>query len=1336
MAAPRAFRRAARVLAKTKSRALRTMSEFCHLHCHTSYSLLDGAARIDALVRRAGELEMKAIGISDHGNLFGVPEFFTTARKAGLQPVIGCEFYLTPGSRLDRKDRTRYHQVLWAKDESGYRNLVQLSSLSFQEGFYYKPRIDRELLRNHADGLVATTCCLQGEVPQTLLTRGEEAARTAFEGYLDLFGEDYYIELQNHGIADQHRLNAVLLKWASQYGVRTVATNDVHYVSRADAPAQDILLCLQTGKDLDDPARMRFEGDQFYLKSADEMRRSMEDVAPGIAGKALATTVEIADKCRFELSMGGLLMPHFALPSDFEGDADAYLRHLVYTGASKRYGEISEEVTGRLDHELGIISKMGYASYFLIVQDFTRAAGDLGVTVGPGRGSVAGSAAAFCLGITNIDPLQYNLLFERFLNPERVSMPDIDIDFDDRGRAAVIDYVVRKYGRNSVCQIITYGTMAARSVIRDVARVLRIPLAEADRIAKLIPEGPGMTLEKAMDEVPDFRALQDDPRDQIRQLLQYATVLEGSARHTGVHAAGVIIAPGTVSDYVPVAVTKSKGEPVLITQYDGTWVERFGLLKMDFLGLSTLTVLNDAIALIREHRGESLELEDIPLDDARTFALFQRGDTLGIFQFESDGMREWLTKLVPTSMDDLIAMNALYRPGPMGLIPVYIDRKHGREEISYWHPMLEPILRETYGIPVYQEQVMQMAQEMAGYSLGGADLLRRAMGKKKQEEMDRQRSIFVRGAARRSVDERTANEVFDAMAKFAGYGFNKCLSGCTQIVHADTGSRLSLASLFRRGCSGFMVSALGNDGKLHARRVTDVVWNGYRKVFELATASGHRIRATATHRFRTRQGWRRLAEIVPGELVAAADEEPLAAPGKAGSATAVASAAQTLCWDAVVSIRDAGRADTYDLTVEGDHNFVANNLIVHNSHSAAYSLVAYHAAYFKANYPAEFMAAAMTNIMSDTKKLAAMLDEARKLKLEILPPSVNSSRGPFSVDDGRIRFGMCAVKGVGQAAAEAIVEARKTHGTSRTLFGFTRNLDLKTVPKSAMEALARVGALDDLSGHRAELVAGIGSARKYALKQQSDAAMGQSSLFGDTGQFAMEAEPRLKAQEEWPRLRKLTEERELMGLYISGHPLDAFRPEARAFSTAAFADTDLELASGPNGTRPLHSFCAIITGVQRRTTRKGAPMASVTLEDYSGQAEMVCFSAVFDKVQQYLSENEVILARGEVETRGGSLRILAREVTPMWKVRRDMVQSIVVCINARRVQLPQMEAFRKLCEDNRGSCRLYFDVIDPARPDRRQRLRSRTFVVELTSELMAGVASLFGADNIHLEARS
>ena len=1306
---------------------LRGMPNFCHLHCHTSYSLLDGAAGIPALTERASELGIRALGITDHGNLYGVPEFHAKVRNAGMHPVIGCEFYLAPGSRLDRRDRRRFHQVLWAKNKTGYRNLSALSSLSFKEGFYYKPRIDRELLEKYHDGLVASTCCLQGEVPQTILKDSEEAAFAVFKQYLEIFGEDYYIELQNHSIEEQQRVNAVLLRWARDCNVRVVATNDVHYVRQSEAAAQDILLCLQTGKSLDDPQRMRFENDQFYLKSGNEMLQAMEAIDPVIAEEALATSIEIADKCQVELTTAGLLMPHFTIPGNFKGDGDAYLRHLVFTGAQSRYDELSREVTSRLENELGVIAKMGYAGYFLVVQDFTRAARKLGVAVGAGRGSAAGSAVAYCLGITNIDPFRYNLLFERFLNPERISMPDIDIDFDDRGRSAVIDYVVKKYGRDNVCQIITFGTMGARSVIRDVARVLKISFAESDRIAKLIPDGPGVTLASAMEAVPEFKALESNSRSEIQDLLRYARVLEGCTRHTGVHAAGVIIAPGTVSDYVPVATTKNKDDQVLTTQYDGTWVERFGLLKMDFLGLSTLTVLKDATARVAEHRGQQVVLDEIPLDDDNTFTLFQRGDTLGVFQFESDGMREWLTKLEPSNINDLIAMNALYRPGPMDLIPRYVDRKHGREEITYWHPMLEPVLRDTYGIPVYQEQVMQMAQVMAGYTLGSADLLRRAMGKKKQKEMNLQRDKFVRGAGERGVDAATANEVFDVMAKFAGYGFNKCLAGCTEVMDHVTGRVYSLESLFLNPPETLLLDALGADGTLYPRKVLDIVWNGYRQVFELSTASGRRIRATATHRFRVRNGWKRLAELRIGEDVAISGDQE-------DTAGNVAVATRTILWDPVIQIVEGGRSDTYDLAMEDDHNFVANGVIVHNSHSAAYSLIAYHAAYFKANYTEEFMAAAMTNAMSDSKKLAVMLDEARRLNLRLLPPSVNRSEPHFTVEDNCVRFGMCAVKGVGHSAADAIVRVRKEHGDASTLFGLARHLDLKVVNKQVMESLARVGALDELEGHRAQLVNGVETARDFAHREQEDAVKGQSSLFAEFDAADPEtlgSEPALPMAEEWSRARILKEEKELLGLYVSGHPLNAFRPEVRAFANASLDSANLTTDSSGYGNQ--QTFCGILSAVKPKVTRKGASMATATLEDFTGQGEVVFFSEVYDRVRQYLKENEIVMVRGQAEPRGGLLRILAREVIPMQKVRSSMVKAIIVRINSPAVELNHMDAFRKICDANSGRCQLFFDLEDRNLPSGRQRLRSRTFSVNPSAELMAGIASIFGTDNIVVE---
>ncbi len=1160
------------------------MSDFSHLHVHTQYSLLDGAARINKLVDRAAELDMTALAITDHGNLFGVPEFYNSAKAAGVQPIIGCEFYVTPSGMTDRNDRTRYHQVLLAKNETGYRNLIKLSSLSYTDGYYYKPRIDRETLKKYSEGLVATTCCLQGEVLQTILKRGEEAARPVFEAWLDIFGEDYYIEIQDHGIPDQQTCNHVLLKWAKEYGVKVIASNDVHYVEQEDAAAQDVLLCLQTGKEMNDPNRMRFENDQFFLKDVDQMRMSLRDLDPIVRDAALDTTREIVDKCALELSMGKLLMPHYPIPQQFGNDMDGYLRHLVFERATVKYPEMSQTVVERLNYELGVIREMGYAGYFLIVQDFTSAARDLGVRVGPGRGSAAGSAVAFCLGITNIDPLHYDLLFERFLNPERVSMPDIDIDFDDRGRARVIDYVVKKYGRDNVCQIITFGTMGAKSVIRDVARVLDLPLSEADRIAKLIPDGVKVSLTSAADEVPEFRALQKDADPQIRKLLHYAQVLEGSARHTGVHAAGVIIAPGTVSDYVPVAVAKSKNDEVVTTQYDGKWVENFGLLKMDFLGLKTLTVLNDALDLIRVNHGIEIDIDDIPHDDEKTFELFQDAETIAIFQFESSGMREYLRKLKPTSLDDLIAMNALYRPGPMQFIPLYIDRKHGREKVEYPHPMLEDILKPTYGIPVYQEQVMQMAQVMGGYTLGGADILRRAMGKKKQEEMDKQRSIFVDGAVARGVDEKTANDVFDMMANFAGYGFNK-------------------------------------------------------------------------------------------------------------------------------------------------------------SHSAAYSVVAYQTAYLKANYPAEFMAAAMTNEMGDTKKLAVVLEEARHLGIEMLPPSVNHSRAHFTVEGDKIRFGLGAIKGVGLGAIEAIGQAREKHGAAATMFEFVKNLDLRAVNKKALESLARTGALDDLEGHRAQLVDAIETAVQYAQKIQADRLAGQNSLFGLTGESAALMEPALPPIEPWSRAQLLKQERELIGVYVSGHPLEAYMPEIRAFATAEFdkvdelgiVDADDSTNGRANGRQrgPVHSFLGIITDVNRRTTRTGKPIAFVTIEDFTGSGELVCFSSTYDKVQSYLKPDEIILARGETELRGGSVKVIVQDILPMWKVREQLVKSMTLQVDIDRMKPEMMIAFRDVCDLNRGNCALYFNVIADDLPEP-GRVHARRFVVDPTPELMREAAAIFGRENVVL----
>lgn len=1158
--------------------------DFCHLHCHTQYSLLDGAAGIDTMIQRAKEKEIPAVAITDHGNLYGVPEFYTTAQKHGVQPIIGCEFYVTPSGHQDKSDRTRYHQVLLAKNATGYQNLIKLSSKSYTEGFYYKPRIDLDMMRKHHEGLIATTCCLQGWVLQTILKKGEDAARQVFEAFLDIFQDDYYIEIQNHDIEDQHTCNEVLLRWSEEYDVDVIATNDVHYVDQGDAEAQDILLCLQTGKDYKDPNRMRFSNDQFYLKGAEEMTEALTGIPESFQREALVNTNQVAAKCNFELQMGDLLMPHYPIPDGFDG-MDDYLRHLTFERANERYGDpLSQDVVDRLNHELGIIKEMGYSGYFLIVQDFTEAARDLDVRVGPGRGSAAGSAVSYCLGITNVEPLQYDLLFERFLNPERVSMPDIDIDFDDRGRSKVIDYVVKKYGRENVCQIITFGTMGAKTVVRDVSRVLDVSLDRADEIAKMIPEGPGVSLESAFEENPDFRALKDADDPSVRKMMNYAEVLEGSVRHTGVHAAGVIIAPGEVSDYVPVSVSKSKGEKVITTQYDGDWVEDFGLLKMDFLGLKTLTVINDAIELIERNYDVTIDLDEIPLDDEDTYKLFQRGDTVSIFQFESTGMREWMRKLKPTELNDLIAMNALYRPGPMENIPTYIDRKHDREEVEYPHPMLEDILKPTYGIPVYQEQVMQMAQEMGGFSLGKADILRRGMGKKKAKVVNKMKGEFVEGAKARDVDDETIERVWELMAKFSGYGFNK-------------------------------------------------------------------------------------------------------------------------------------------------------------SHAAAYSIVAYQTAFLKAHFPAEFLAAAMTNDMGNTDKLSVVLEEARRMGIEVLPPSINHSQTKFDAKDGKIRFGMGAVKNAGVNAIESIIASRDKNGPFETIYSMTKDLDLSVVGKRTLEALADAGALDDLEGHRAQLANAVDGAVRYGQKVQADRAAGQNSLFGNGEIGSSETEPKLPDAEPWPTGTRLKKEHDVLGFYVSGHPLDEYRAEVDAFASAQFGNTDAieKLIDNHSGDEdqygrdrgPVRTFCGIVTEINRHTTRSGKPIAFGTIEDFTGQGELVCFSTVLDRAGQYLDVDKVVLVKGNVEMRGGQVKVLVKDILPMWKVREQKVEEVILTVDAETMVAEELLQLKALCENNRGHCKLYFDLKAPELTGP-ERLRSRSFVIEPTSEFMKGAQRLVGPENIRL----
>ncbi|MBI2966243.1 MAG: DNA polymerase III subunit alpha [Bacteroidetes bacterium] len=749
---------------------------FTHLHVHTHYSLLDGASDVRALLQKTKEFGMEAIAITDHGNMFGVPEFVKEAEALKLKPIIGCEFYLAPAGRTDKKTRTAsdpakkdkysYHQLILAKNSEGYRNLCILNSKSWREGYYYYPRIDKELLKHHHTGLIATTGCIASEIPRNILYTGEGQAEKLFLEYLEIFGDDFYIELQKHNIPEQEKVNEVLVRWSGKYNVKVIATNDVHYIEQKDSEVQDILLCLKTGKFYEDTDRMRFKGDQFYLKSADQMKAIFSDHPD-----AIINTSDIVSKVEPVKLNRKVMLPTFSIPDNFQ-DNDGYLRHLTYKGAGEKFPALSDEIRQRLDFELEVIQRMEFAGYFLIVRDFIHTAVQMGVRVGPARGSVAGSLVAYCIGITGVDPIKYNLLFERFLNPERISMPDIDIDFDEDGRQKVIDYVVNKYGKERVAQLVTFNMIKPKLAIRDVGRVLKLPLNEADRLAKLVPEKPDMTFRIAYKISPDLLKEKEKSNNPlVQRTLEVAERIEGTPRHKGVHAAGIIIAPVELESIIPLTTVENTN--LAVTQYEGTFMEDVGMLKMDFLGLTTLSVINDTLANIKETKGILIDTDAMPLDDEKTFELFRKGEAIGIFQFESDGMRTYLKELKPTNIEDLIAMNALYRPGAMDDIPVYIRRKNGIEKITYPHSAVEPLLKPTFGVIVYQEQVMLIVQKLAGFTKGEADTLRKAMSKKRPDQINEFKEKFIERSSKAGLDERSATDLFDKLAKFGGYGFNR-----------------------------------------------------------------------------------------------------------------------------------------------------------------------------------------------------------------------------------------------------------------------------------------------------------------------------------------------------------------------------------------------------------------------------------------------------------------------------------------------------------------------------------------------------------------------------------
>ena len=1153
------------------------MPDFSHLHCHTQFSMLDGAANISQLIKKSGKTGMPAIAITDHGNMYGVPKFVREAKKAGVKPIVGCEFYITPTTMEDKSHRKRYHQVLLAKNMTGYRNLSKLSSLGFTDGMYYKPRIDKQTLGEHAEGLIATTCCLASEINQTILQKGETEARELFEWYLNVFGDDYYIELQRHGLGDQDRCNEILVRWAKEYNVKIIATNDSHYVNREDSEAHDILLALQTNADINDPNRFRFTDDdnnlnpEFYLKTPEEMQELFSDLP-----QAIDNTNEIVEKVDdFDLS-SELLLPHYSIPDQFDS-MNAYLRDLTYEGAKKRYGEITQDVSERIDQELGIIQDMGFEGYFLIVQDFTTEARNRGVFVGPGRGSAAGSVVAYCLGIINIDPLKYDLLFERFLNPERVSPPDIDIDFDDSGRQEVIDYVIEEYGRQNVAQIVTYGTMKAKTAIRDVGRVLGVPLQEVNRITKMFPDSPALTEfddvlngSKNPESAKQIKELFDHPDPQVQKMMRFARTLEGSARQTGIHAAGVIIAPGEISEYVPVALSKDKE---LITQYDGPNTEDCGLLKMDFLGLKTLSILKTAIQYVEENHGVRHDLDGIPFDDEPTFKLYQKGNTIGTFQFESDGMRKYLKQLKPTSLDDLIAMNALYRPGPMQFIPEYIDRKHGREDVTYPHPDLEELLKPTYGIMIYQEQIMKAAQKIANYSLGDADLLRRAMGKKKRKVMDQQREIFVDRAIDNGVDKEKAVEIFEMMAEFANYGFNK-------------------------------------------------------------------------------------------------------------------------------------------------------------SHSAAYSVVAYQTAFFKANYPAEYMAAVLCHNMGDIDKVSKFIEECYRNGITVDPPNINTGEGMFVARDGRIQYGMEAIKGVGTNAVEEVVEERNEDGPFESIYDFARRVDSRVCNKRTMESLIQAGAFDIFNKNRRQLLESMERILSYGSRMQEMENSNQSDLFGDGSDSASAIEePPMEPVQPWSNIERLNKERELIGFYLSGHPLNKFKEDIELFCSHTLDPEKLAQMNDRDDVR----CAAIITGVKRVTDKRGRPFAFIQAEDLHGSVEIIAFNDTYDRYLGLIQVDTLVVIDGSLDTRSGQPKIIANSFERIESMREKFQHKILLNleIDTNILTDDDLHKMADLFRQNQGETNVQFNVLS-AEAKRPFAMHVRKFVVEPNQELLSGLKSLLGEEAVAL----
>ena len=1142
-------------------------SEFVHLHNHSDYSLLDGAQRIDQLVNTIDDLNMDSVALTEHGNMFSVVPYYKYAKNAGIKPIIGCEIYVATGSRFDKNHHPgggwgNNHLILLAQNFTGYKNLMKLVTAGYLEGFYYRPRIDMELLRQYSEGLICMSACLKGEVPERMLNGDYEGAKNAALSFSEIFPDRYYLEIQNHGIPEEEANIQNMKKLSSELGLPLVCTNDAHYAKQDHWEAHDIHICLGTGKERSDPNRLRYATPEFYFKSQDDMYHLFKDFP-----EAIENTRKIADSIDLTLPIGESHLPNFPIPSaSSTQDVDEYLKLLTEEGALSLYGDLSPDIKGRIDHELKVIKNMGFAGYFLITADFVKYAKDSNIPVGPGRGSAAGSIVSYALGITSIDPLKHNLLFERFLNPDRISMPDIDIDFCIERRGEVINYIKDQYGENSVTQIITFGKMKAKQVVRDVGRVMGYSFSDVDKIAKAIPNELNITLEKALEKNPELQKMAEG---EYEELMSHSKVLEGMNRHASIHAAGVVIAPGELTDYVP--LYKSSTDDIT-SQYDMKGLEDLGLLKMDFLGLRNLTVIDKTIKLI-EKKGKAVDLEKLEFNNNDVYKLFSKGHTIGVFQFESSGMREYLKKLKPSVIEDLIAMNALYRPGPMQNIDDFISRKHGRKKIVYPHPLMEPILKETYGIIVYQEQVMQIAHEIAGFTLAEADIMRRAMGKKIKALMEDLAIKFVKGAENKGIKNKKAEEIFSLIEKFAQYGFNK-------------------------------------------------------------------------------------------------------------------------------------------------------------SHSTAYAYVAYQTAWLKVHYPAEFMSANLTSEMASIDRIVVLINECKKMGIEVKTPDINISFEDFRpIDENTISYGLNAIKNVGSKALETIISERVDNGSYISIFDLCSRVDQQKVNKRVLESLTASGSLDSLEGNRAQNYEAVDEAVQYGQKMQTEKDKNQVDLFGLNDQESSLIKiPTLRELEDWSEKESLEKEMEVLGLYISGHPLLEHADDLEEFTTIAF-DERQTLSKNDN-------IClgGMVAKVVRRYDKRNREMAFFDMDCLGGRAEIVVFSDCYQSYGRLIDEGKVVFVKGKPSDGSDftDLKILADEIISVENVRDSLSQSLNIKFTSGEIKPDDVDELMNIAKENPGDCKLMFHLPNSGSP-RPLKVLAHNIKVSTASQFIKNLRNKYGKDSVWIE---